>query len=338
MKSSSESGCVLSSRNRRVPRAPLPEAGVTHSRGDLQSHLRGHYSSFFAHTGSCVRPNPSQRLGGPRTPGPCRLSPVPAGGWPFPTLSLQSLRRRLDPYPAASLECTYPFLPREHRPHATENAFGTRNCPCNATSTGSRISGLQSFDYLQAPTLARPPDCTHRSTFVLGDRAVYTTHRPGGYPFLGCGIATCPTWAIDTAGLAPAGLQPRRLLLPAHGFPVVAQVAALREPRIPNRPAQAAQTKSFEEGTPPVDRLAGTQLRTCTLTKQAPQPLHDIDIQLVKLTCRIARPEVRPPATDHPVHVGNDDARVGVTAAPRGELADTARTCTIARRDGHRWR
>ena len=74
-------------------------------------------------------------------------------------------------------------LPREHRPHATEDAFGTRNCPCNATSTGSRISGLQSFVYLQAPTLARPPDCIHRSIFVLGGRAVYTTHRPGGYPF-----------------------------------------------------------------------------------------------------------------------------------------------------------
>ena len=173
----------VESRNRRVPRAPLPVAGVTRSRGDLQGRLRGHYSSFLAHTGSCVRPSPSRRLGGPSYAGPCRLSPVPAGGWPFPTLSLQSLRRRLDPYPAASLECTCPFLPREHRPHATEDAFGTRNCPCNATSTGSRISGLQSFVYLQAPTLARPPDCIHRSIFVLGGRAVYTTHRPGGYPF-----------------------------------------------------------------------------------------------------------------------------------------------------------
>ena len=184
MKSSSESGCVLSSRNRRVPRAPLPEAGVTHSRGDLQSRLTEDItppsSLVRAHASDHIPPS---ALVVPRTPGPCRLSPVPAGGWPFPTLSLQSLRRRLDPYPAASLECTCPFLPREHRPHAAEDAFGTRNCPCNATSTGSRISGLQSFDYLQAPTLARPPDCTHRSTCVLGGRAVYTTHRPGGYPF-----------------------------------------------------------------------------------------------------------------------------------------------------------
>jgi hypothetical protein len=40
---------------------------------------------------------------------------------------------------------------------------------------------------------------------------------PGELPLPGCGIATCPTRAIDTAGLSPAGLQPCRLLLPASG-------------------------------------------------------------------------------------------------------------------------
>ncbi len=40
------------------------------------------------------------------------------------------------------------------------------------------ISGLQSFRYVQAPTLARPPGCTHRSSYKnLSGRAVYTTHR-----------------------------------------------------------------------------------------------------------------------------------------------------------------
>ena len=79
-------------RNRRVPRAPLPVVGVTHIQDVLIGHLRRHYSSFIALTGSCVRPNPSHRLGlSPWALGPCRLSPVPAGGWPFPTLSLQSL-------------------------------------------------------------------------------------------------------------------------------------------------------------------------------------------------------------------------------------------------------
>ncbi len=36
----------------------------------------------------------------------CRLLQVPAGKWPFPTLSLQSLRRCLDPYPAVSSKCS----------------------------------------------------------------------------------------------------------------------------------------------------------------------------------------------------------------------------------------
>jgi len=35
----------------------------------------------------------------------------------------------------------------------------------------------------------------------------------------GCGIATCPTWAIDTIGLSPIGSRSCRLLLPAHGSP-----------------------------------------------------------------------------------------------------------------------
>ena len=50
-------------RNHRVPRAPLPEVGVTHHRGGFKNRLRRHYSSFFAHTDSCVRPNPSRCLG-----------------------------------------------------------------------------------------------------------------------------------------------------------------------------------------------------------------------------------------------------------------------------------
>ena len=152
MKSSSESGCVLSLETAECPEPlcpwrALPAHGAT-SRVASED-ITPPSSLIRAHASDQVPPGASVV---PRTPGPCRLSPVPAGGWPFPTLSLQSLRRRLDPYPAASLECTCPFLPREHRPHATEDAFGTRNCPCNATSTGSRISGLQSFVYLQAPT------------------------------------------------------------------------------------------------------------------------------------------------------------------------------------------
>ncbi len=59
------------------------------------------------------------------TTGLCRLSPVPAGRWSFPTLSLQSLRRCLDPYPAVSLWCSCSLLPRGQRPHIQRHTFGT---------------------------------------------------------------------------------------------------------------------------------------------------------------------------------------------------------------------
>ena len=59
------------------------------------------------------------------TTGLCRLSPVPAGRWSFPTLSLQSLRRCLDPYPAASLQCICSLLPEGQRPHLRRQRFGT---------------------------------------------------------------------------------------------------------------------------------------------------------------------------------------------------------------------
>ena len=59
--------------------------------------------------------------------GLCRLSPVPAGRWPFPTLSLQSLRRCLDPYPVVFSRCTCSFLPGRQRPHVRTKTFGTPN-------------------------------------------------------------------------------------------------------------------------------------------------------------------------------------------------------------------
>jgi len=150
--------------------------------------------------------------------GLCRLSRVPAGPWPFPTLSLPSLWRCLDPYPAVFVRCTYPFLPQRQRPHVTRNTFGTRENPCKATSTGSAVSGLQSFADVQAPPLARPPDRSHRSP-QTGRPGRLHHASPEGLPASGCGIATCLIWAIDIAGLAPARWQPCRLLLPALRFP-----------------------------------------------------------------------------------------------------------------------
>ena len=118
MKSSSESGCVLSLETAECPEPlcpwrALPAHGAT-SRVASED-ITPPSSLIRAHASDQVPPGASVV---PRTPGPCRLSPVPAGGWPFPTLSLQSLRRRLDPYPAASLECTLP-IPSSRAPALT---------------------------------------------------------------------------------------------------------------------------------------------------------------------------------------------------------------------------
>ena len=116
---------LVSLQHRHAPRAPLPASGVT-SCGvmfDTTSDGVTHPSSLIlAHAPSQIPPTVFKLT---ITTGLCRLSPVPAGSWPFPTLSLQSLRGRLDPYPAVSLWCSCSLLPRGQRPHIQRHTFGT---------------------------------------------------------------------------------------------------------------------------------------------------------------------------------------------------------------------
>jgi len=96
------------------------------------------------------------------TMGLCRLSPVPAGRWPFPTLSPQSLRRCLDPYPAVSYKCSCSLLPWRQRPHLKRHRFGTpKILPAMQLQQGSASRGcshslmfrlLRSLDPQVAPT------------------------------------------------------------------------------------------------------------------------------------------------------------------------------------------
>jgi hypothetical protein len=115
---------------RHLPRAPLPAQGVT-SYGVMSMHdIRERYLSFIAHTGSCARPKPSCRLGlnlVRQVFVDCCRSLL--GRWPFPTLSLQSLRRCLDPYPAVFFRCICSLLPRRQRPHARRHTFGSLKIP-----------------------------------------------------------------------------------------------------------------------------------------------------------------------------------------------------------------
>jgi hypothetical protein len=57
-----------------------------------------------------------------------------------------------------------------------------------------------------------PPLKTLKLGVFQGSQAVYTTHWTCWLPNTNCGIATCPTRVIDTAGLAPARLRPCRPL------------------------------------------------------------------------------------------------------------------------------
>jgi len=149
----------------------------------------------------------------------CRLPSAPAGLWPFPTLSPRSLYGCLDPYPVVSFRCLCSFLPGRLRPHVRVKTFGTQDSPCNAASTGETLSGLQSFVYLQAPILARPPSCTYRCVST-GQSGRLHHASPGSLPIPGCGIATCSTRAINTAGLSPARSRPcRPLLIPPFPLP-----------------------------------------------------------------------------------------------------------------------
>jgi hypothetical protein len=159
--------------------------------------------------------------GFPSTSSLCRLPSAPAGPWPFPTLSPQSLLGCLDPYPVVSFRCLCSFLPGRLRPHVRIKTFGTQETPCHAASTGETLSGLQSFVYLQAPMLARPPSCTYRCVFSTGQSGRLHHAWPGSLPIPGCGIATCSTRATNTAGLSPARSRPcRPLIIPAVSSPL----------------------------------------------------------------------------------------------------------------------
>src|SRR3989339_260801 len=94
--------------------------------------------SFLSSYGSCVNLTFSILFRFPYKDGLCRLLLPPAEPETFPTLSLQSLCSRMDPYPVVPLRCIYPLLRREHRLHVRRNTFSAPDCPCYATSAWNR--------------------------------------------------------------------------------------------------------------------------------------------------------------------------------------------------------
>jgi hypothetical protein len=205
-------GCS-SSRSGPAPEPPSAQSPFAHlgrylRRRDVEHLVRGRYPSFIAHTDSCVRPKSSFRL---------RLSlvrPVFAGCC-RPLLEDGPSRRYLHNLCKGAWTLTPPRSSRSRsfgRPTSPDQTLrptdiglatwghelGTRKCPCNATSTGSWISGLQSFANVQAPLLARPPGCTyrcvkHRAARPFTSRNGHVVTRLEHTRFyMNCDIATYP--------------------------------------------------------------------------------------------------------------------------------------------------
>jgi hypothetical protein len=192
----------------RPPRA-LPPAGRR------QRLLGRRYPAVVATTDPCASPRPS------RPPWLVSLVRPVFAGCGQPLLGCGPSRRYLrDPCDVAwtrTPRCScgaYPFLPAGQRPGHSVKQLGPPDVLCDATSAEGGITGLQSFTHVQAPSLARPPDCTHRRTSECPGRLGLIRHaEPLAVACQGCGIATCLRRATGTAGLAPAGLRPCRLLM-----------------------------------------------------------------------------------------------------------------------------
>ena len=198
--------CLGQPRNRQVPRAPLPASGVT-SGGEMSSIL----SEGVTPPSSLLRThapdqNPPANFGflfrpvlaGCRQPlledGPSRryLHNLCEGAWTHTpqrslVLSVWSPCRK-------QRSTSY----QGHRPRLRVQGLGTPDDPCNATSTGDEISGLQSFANVQAPSLARPSGCTyhcaeHRAAGPFTSRNEHVVTRLDRSRFyMNCDIATYP--------------------------------------------------------------------------------------------------------------------------------------------------
>ena len=174
--------CVPDCRGHRVPRAPLPGTGVT--RAEAASRPPGGALPPRRRSYGLMRQTttlPTPRLA-PCAQGLCRLSPVPAGRWPFPTLSLRPLCRCSDPYPAALLGCACPLLHRGHRPHPTGDGFGARIDPHMQLRWGAVFRGCShsiTFGLLHSLGPQTAPTAAPKAP---GRQAFHTTHRPAGYP------------------------------------------------------------------------------------------------------------------------------------------------------------
>ena len=113
-----------------------------------------------------------------------------------------------------------PFLPKGQRLRHRDKQLGTPNDLCKATSTEGKFRGCShSLMFRLHNSLGPQVAPTARPQSVLGGRAIYTRPNSESLPAPSTGIATCLIRATGTAGLAPAGWRPCRLLLSPFPYP-----------------------------------------------------------------------------------------------------------------------
>jgi hypothetical protein len=105
----------------------------------------------------------------------CRLLRDPAGRRSFPALSPQIFPQMLGPLPRRFSWCTYPLLPRRHRPLPTWERLGNTHTCRTATSVRGSFSGLQTFAHVQASGFARHPGRSYRRASSRLGAAVAST-------------------------------------------------------------------------------------------------------------------------------------------------------------------
>jgi hypothetical protein len=117
--------------------------------------VRGHYPSFIAHTGSCVRPKSSSCLGFALVhqvfAGCCE--PLLEVG-PSRRYLCRSFSRCLAPYPGGTLCCYSPLLHTERRPSPRYDKVGSHNTRTAASVRRTFRGCKHSFMFRPLPLLA----------------------------------------------------------------------------------------------------------------------------------------------------------------------------------------
>lgn len=204
----------VTAKTRQVPRAPLPTEGVTSCGAMSRITSEGvtpPSSLLRAHAPDQIPPTAYGRCLGRRVFAGCRqpllgdglsrhyLCNPYVGAWtPTPRCSPGALARffpgdnGLTPILTSSAHPITPVMQLQQGP-----TF--RGCSHSLMFRLLRLLALQVAPTAEALSSPGRPGRLHHAS-------------PGWLPAPGCGIATCPTRATDTAGLSPAGLQPCRLL------------------------------------------------------------------------------------------------------------------------------